>query len=204
MTKIKICGITNLADAQAVVDLGADMLGFVFAPSPRQVTIAQAKKIITELKEEIKLVGVFANQPRTEVAKIAEQVPLDYLQLHGEESPEYCSSFDLPVIKAFSIKDKRSLKKLKLYQVDKYLLDTYDPNQLGGTGKIFNWDLAVLAKQQGDIILAGGLNSENINQALKKVNPDGVDLSSGVEVKPGVKDQEKMKNFIRKVRSFRA
>jgi phosphoribosylanthranilate isomerase len=200
MTKIKICGITNLADAKLAVEYGADYLGFIFAKSPRQVSPDEVKEIIEQLPEKIKKVGVFANQPLEEVQGIISRCSLDYLQLHGDESPEYCQEFHLPVIKAFRVKDESYLERLKEYQVDKYLLDAYHPNKLGGVGKIFNWELAKLAKEYGDIIIAGGLNPANVNQAIDSVTPYGVDVSSGVEAQAGVKDKKRLEEFIRRVK----
>jgi len=200
MVKIKICGITNLEDAKLVVKYGADYLGFIFAKSPRQVGPDKIKEIIEQLPEDVKKVGVFANQSLEEVQRIISSCPLDYLQLHGDESPEYCQEFDLPVIKAFRVKDESYLERLREYQVDKYLLDTYHPNKLGGIGKTFNWELAKEAKRYGDIIIAGGLNPDNVKEAISSVNPYGVDVSSGVEAQAGIKDKKRLEEFISRVK----
>ncbi|PRX28938.1 phosphoribosylanthranilate isomerase [Orenia metallireducens] len=200
MTKVKICGITNLDDAKVAVEYGADYLGFIFAKSPRKVSPYKVKEIIEQLPEDVKKVGVFANQSLEEIAEVISSCSLDYLQLHGDESPEYCQEFNIPVIKVFRVKDESYLEQLKEYQVDKYLLDTYHPNKLGGVGKTFNWELAKLAKEYGEIIIAGGLNPANVKQAIDSVNPYGVDVSSGVEAQAGIKDKKRLEEFIRRVK----
>ncbi|MCK8815757.1 phosphoribosylanthranilate isomerase [Natroniella sulfidigena] len=199
MTQIKICGLTNLEDAQLASQLGADLLGFIFADSPRQVTVQQVQEIISKLNEQVKTVGVFANQSLEEVNQIAEACQLDYLQLHGDESPSYCQQLELPVIKAFRVKDRSYLEELAQYDVAKFLLDTYHPDKLGGSGQTFNWELALAAKEYGEVIIAGGLDETNVKQAIEAVQPAGVDVSSGVEAKPGVKDHDKLKRFIRAI-----
>ncbi|GAB6099306.1 phosphoribosylanthranilate isomerase [Halanaerocella petrolearia] len=196
MTRVKICGLTNLEDARQVVRCGADLVGFIFAESPRQVINEDVIRISKQLPVDTKKVGVFANQSAEEIKEVIANCSLDYIQLHGDETPTFCSQFDLPVIKAFRVKDKSSLNQLKEYQVDKYLLDTYLPDQLGGTGKTFNWELAKEAKRYGDIIVAGGLKPSNVAQVIKEINPWGIDVSSGVELEPGKKDQKKVREFI--------
>ncbi len=201
MTKAKICGLTNYGDARLAVELGADFLGFIFAKSPRQLISKKAVGIIDRLPSDVKKVGVFANQDIDEVKRISREVDLDYLQLHGNESPEYCKKIELPVIKAFRVKDESSLEKVKKYKdVDKYLFDTYHPDKLGGVGETFNWELARKDKSCGQIIIAGGLDETNVQEAIKIIKPYGVDVSSGIEVKPGVKDQKKLKEFVKAVK----
>jgi len=199
--QVKVCGLTNLEDAQAAVEYGADLIGFIFAASPRQVTLKEAREIIDNLKGNSAKVGVFVDRNLSKVQQIAADCNLDYIQLHGSESPWYCQQLDRPVLKAFSIKDRESLEQLKKYDVDKYLLDTYHPYKLGGTGEIFNWDLAVEAKELGPIFLAGGLNSDNVARAVEKVNPAGVDVSSGVELRAGKKNYRKVKQFIQQAKN---
>lgn len=198
-TRVKICGITNIDDALCAVQLGVDALGFVFAPSPRQVVVSKVKDIVEKLPPWISTVGVFVNEKPARVLRIG----LDWIQLHGEESPDYCRELGLKVIKTIRVKDRASLEKIPQYPVAGILLDTYDPDlsgvppKMGGTGKGFNWDLAVEAKKFGKpIILAGGLNPENVAEAISKVQPYGVDVSSGIESSPGRKDYEKMKRFM--------
>lgn len=198
--QVKVCGLTNLADAQKAVDYGADLIGFIFASSPRQVTKEEVEEIIDDLTGEFSVVGVFVNEELSKVEEIARDCGLDYVQLHGSESPSYCQELEQPVLKAFSVKNKKSLEQLKDYNVDKYLLDTYHPDKAGGTGETFNWELAKEAQKIGPIFLAGGLNPDNIKAAIEEVNPAGVDVSSGVESKPGKKDYQRLKSFIQKAK----
>ncbi|MDZ4247391.1 MAG: phosphoribosylanthranilate isomerase, partial [Dehalococcoidia bacterium] len=139
---VKICGITNIRDARVAVESGADMLGFIFSPSPRQVNAERVKKIISDLPPEIVTVGVFVNSDRDFVLSAINDCKLEKLQFHGNESPEYCQEFRQGVIKAFRVKDKRVLSYLPKYRVEAYLLDTYFPGQAGGTGRTFNWSIA--------------------------------------------------------------
>jgi len=205
VTWIKICGITNLEDAQEAVELGADALGFVFyEKSPRKITKEKAKEIIGSLPKEVVKVGLFVDELEEQVNEIASYCNFDILQFHGDETPDYCKKFPQKIIKAFRIKDKESLVDIPKYEVDYYLLDAYSEELPGGTGKTFNWDLAKEAREFGKpIILSGGLNPENIIEALEKVSPFGVDVSSGVELSPGKKDQKKLEEFITKVKGFK-
>ena len=203
MVKVKVCGITNLEDACAAIQLGADAIGFVFAKSPRQVTAQQASRIIEKLPPFVSFTGLFVNAERKIVEKTIKTCRIDTLQFHGEESDGYCSYFKRThkVVKAFKIKDKKSLDLLLDYDVDGYLLDTYIEGAAGGTGKVFDWNLAKKAKTfVNPIILSGGLNPGNVAQAIKKVRPYAVDVSSGIEKKPGKKDLRLMKEFIKAVR----
>jgi phosphoribosylanthranilate isomerase len=199
--RIKICGITNKEDALAAAHLGADALGFIFAPSPRKISAERAREIIKALPPFIKTVGVFVDEDPERVSTIAAMCGLDVLQLHGSESIDYCSSFDRRVIKAVRLRSRDDLENLSKYVnvVDALLLDTYVPNKLGGTGITFDWKLAVEARRYGRIILAGGLNPENVAAAISMVKPYAVDASSGLEQSPGVKDHEKIAQFIREV-----
>lgn len=199
--RIKICGITNKEDALAAAHLGADALGFIFAPSPRKISAERAREIIKALPPFIKTVGVFVDEDPERVSTIAAMCGLDVLQLHGSESIDYCSSFDRRVIKAVRLRSRDDLENLSKYVnvVDALLLDTYVLNKLGGTGITFDWKLAVEARRYGRIILAGGLNPENVAAAISMVKPYAVDASSGLEQSPGVKDHEKMAQFIREV-----
>lgn len=198
--KVKVCGLTNLADAQQAVDYGADLIGFIFASSPRQVSSKEVQRIINNLTGDFAAVGVFANQDLATVQRIAQDCNLDYLQLHGSESPSYCEQLAEPIMKAFSIKDRDSLAELEKYKVERYLLDTYHPDKLGGTGETFNWELAQEAKQYGPVFLAGGLEPDNVQEAIEQVNPAGVDVSSGVEAKPGEKNYKKLKLFMQRAK----
>lgn len=201
---IKICGIINVEDALKATDLGADALGFVFyEKSPRKIAKEKAKEIIDSLPKEIVKVGLFVDELEEKVSEITSYCDFDILQFHGDETPDYCKKFPQKIIKAFRIKNKESLANIPKYEVDYYLLDAYSEVAPGGTGRTFNWDLAREAKKFGrPIILSGGLNPKNIVEALKKVSPFGVDVSSGVESSPGRKDYKKLKEFITKVRDF--
>lgn len=197
MTKVKICGITNFDDALAAVEFGADAIGFVFVPNtPRYIEPAKASEIIARLPPFVTTVGLFVNDSQEHIKQIADQCKLSVLQLHGQESPDFCLQFNRKVIKAFRIKDKESLTGLPKYTVSAYLLDTYIKGAMGGTGITFDWRLASDAKKYGLVILAGGLNPENVTKAIQQVHPYGVDVSSGVEAEPGKKDHSKMKDFV--------
>jgi phosphoribosylanthranilate isomerase len=203
--RIKICGITNLEDALLAADLGADALGFIFyPPSPRSIKPEAAKNIIAQLPPFVTTVGVFVDEAAATVKELAATVGLDWLQMHGKETPEYCRSLDRRVIKAFRIRGENSLTGLAAYQgvVQALLLDTYKKGQVGGTGETFNWDLAREARKYGPIILAGGLTPENVAQAIATAQPQAVDVASGVEAAPGKKDPLKLTEFIKAVRSL--
>ncbi len=201
--KVKICGLTNLADAREAAQAGADALGFNFCEqSPRGITLEAAAGIIRELPPFIVKVGVFVDAPAELVRRAMGQCGLNLLQFHGQESPEYCLQFGLMSMKAFRIRDAASLQALPAYQTAAWLLDAYVPDQVGGTGQTFNWDLAVQAQQWGrPVFLAGGLTPENVAAAVQHVRPYAVDVASGVEVAPGKKDQAKVRAFIQAARA---
>jgi phosphoribosylanthranilate isomerase len=202
MVKIKICGITNMEDALLAAELGADALGFIFyAKSPRKVAPETAREIIAQLPPFVASIGVFVDEPAAVVHELAAKVRLDWVQLHGQESPEYCRNLGRRVIKAFHIQDEDSLRRLADYQgaAQVLLLDTYKKGQMGGTGEIFDWNLARKAKKYGQIILAGGLTSENVAQAIATAGPAAVDAASGTEAAPGKKDPAKLRAFFKAV-----
>ena len=202
MVKIKICGITNLKDALLAAELGADALGFIFYPkSPRKVAPETARSIIAQLPPFVAAVGVFVDEEAAVVRDLAARVHLDWVQLHGQESPEYCRDLGRKVIKGFRIQDEDSLCLLADYQgaAQALLLDTYKKGQVGGTGEIFDWHLARQAKKFGPIILAGGLNPDNVAQAIEVARPDAVDTASGTEAAPGKKDPAKLRAFFEAV-----
>jgi phosphoribosylanthranilate isomerase len=202
MVKIKICGITNLEDALLAAELGADALGFIFySKSPRQVAPETARSIIAQLPPFVAAVGVFVDEAAAVVQELAANVGLDWVQLHGQESPEYCRNLGRRVIKAFRIQDEGSLGRLAGYQgsAQAMLLDTYKKGQVGGTGEVFDWHLAREAKKYGPIILAGGLTADNVAQAIATALPDAVDAASGTEAAPGTKDPEKLRAFFKSV-----
>lgn len=196
MVKVKVCGITNLEDAAASVEYGADAIGLVFVPSPRRITPAQARNIVNHLPPSVLKVGVFADHGIAEVKDIMDQCDLDFAQLHGSESPGYCAALGTRAIKAFRVRDESILQSIGQYHTCAYLLDSYSPDTGGGSGRTFNWDIAVRAKEFGKIILSGGLTPSNVAEAISKVRPAGVDVSSGVESRPGKKDHSKLHAFI--------
>lgn len=203
MVRIKICGITNLEDALLAAELGADALGFIFyPPSPRKVAPEEARAIIGQLPPFVSTVGVFVDEDAALVNKLAARLGLDWVQLHGQESPEYCRTLERRVIKGFRIKDNSSLADLAAYRgaAQALLLDTYKKGKTGGTGETFDWRLANEARPYGPIILAGGLTPENVAQAIATARPQAVDVASVVEVAPGKKDPEKLRKFFAAIR----
>jgi phosphoribosylanthranilate isomerase len=194
--KIKVCGITNLDDARLAVELGADMLGFIFyAKSPRAVSPAVAAQICRQLNVE--KIGVFVNETVPVIQSTLTACGLTGIQFHGDEPPSFCRQFNVTAIKALRVRDAASLTVAAEYDVDALLLDTYTDSQHGGTGRTFDWQLAVQAKQFGrPIILSGGLTPENVREAIATVQPYAVDVASGVEQSPGRKDPEKLRRFI--------
>jgi phosphoribosylanthranilate isomerase len=199
--KVKICGITNLEDALYAADCGADALGFIFyAKSPRCVTPDKAASIISQLPPFITTVGVFVNERPDEMIRIMKMTGIKVLQLHGEETAETCKIWS-PVIKSFRVKNMTDLKQLEQYPcASACLLDTYSEAEYGGTGRVFNWDIAVEAKKICRIILAGGLTPENVEAAALHVKPYAVDVASGVEAEKGKKDLNKVKVFIERAK----
>ncbi|MDZ4742733.1 MAG: phosphoribosylanthranilate isomerase [Verrucomicrobiota bacterium] len=196
--RIKICGITNREDAEKAVEYGADALGFVFyTNSPRFITPQEVVMLTTSIPVFVSKVGVFVDLGIEEVRKIANEVGLEAIQLHGNESREYCKGFYQPVIKAFRMKNIETLIEMRDYEVSAFLLDAFSSNSLGGTGKKFNWDWALRAKVYNrPIILSGGLTPDNVGEAVRTVHPYAIDVSSGVESVPGKKDHIMMRDFI--------
>lgn len=207
MLKVKICGITNYDDAAMAAELGADALGFIFAASPRQISPENARDIIKKLPPFVKSVAVFVNEDQERIDEIIEYCGIDIVQLHGDESPAMCEYFMPGAIKTFRVKDESVLDKIPLYAgtVKAFLMDTYSEKAAGGTGKVFNWDIAIKAKQFNiPLILAGGLNPANIEEAVIKVNPYAIDIVSGTESSPGKKDHGLMKQLFEKIREIEA
>ena len=204
--RIKICGITNLDDAFAAVNAGADALGFMFYErSKRFVTSDTVAKISRQLPPFVLRVGVFVDADTVAIQTAVANCGLTALQFHGAETPDFCLAFALPVIKAFRIADRKSLEPLRSYQTNAWLLDSAVPGHLGGTGEKFDWSLAREATRLGrPVILAGGLTAENVAEAVREVQPYGVDVSSGVETAPGRKDPAKVAAFIRAARAAAA
>ncbi|HCD10549.1 MAG TPA: N-(5'-phosphoribosyl)anthranilate isomerase [Thermoanaerobacter sp.] len=203
MVKVKICGLRRKEDIEYANELKPDYVGFVFAKSKRQIEVEQALDLISLLDKEIKTVGVFVNEPVENALKIAQTLNLDVLQFHGDETQDYIDNFkNFTVWKAIRIKDKEDLEKTKQFKVNSFVFDTLTKNEYGGTGKTFNWEVLKEMELNVPIILAGGLNENNVEEAIKIVDPYAVDVSSGVETE-GYKDFKKMKSFIEKVRGIR-
>ncbi len=201
-TKVKICGLTNLEDARFASGAMADYLGFIFyRKSPRYIEPGEAGAIINWLEGPDK-VGVFVNQPLDEVNQIAKQTGLDYVQLHGNESVEYCQLIDKPIIKVIHITGETTHETLKeqvaLYSdvASYYLFDSKIGEQWGGTGKTFDWSILKEIERVHPFFLSGGINPQNVKQAIETVNPFAIDVSSGVEEKPGLKDFEKIEQLM--------
>lgn len=196
--RVKICGITNLEDARHASLCGADALGFVFyAGSPRFVDPDLVRRIIADLPPLVTTVGLFVNEAPVRIREVADFCGLDTVQLHGDEQPDQCSYPSCRVIKALRLQRQMNSSNIfSAYQVSALLLDAYAPGQFGGTGHQCDWAQAGLVAAQHRVILAGGLNPENVAEAVRQVRPYGVDVSSGVEHKPGQKDPEKVARFI--------
>lgn len=203
-TRIKICGIRTAKDALFAADLGCDALGFVFFErSPRNISIVQAKLICEQLPAFVNKVALFVNPEKDFVEEVVSKVGVDTLQFHGDESLEYCQQFNMPFIKALSINDDESsedlLPSLDMFQkANSILLDRFDKTLVGGTGQVFDWKL-IPERFKEKIILAGGLDAENVSSAIKVIHPYGVDVSSGVERAKGEKDQQLMEAFVKAV-----
>ncbi len=203
MVRVKICGITNAGDARSAVYFGADALGFVFAPSVRRTTPERARRIVRSVGPFVNCVGVFVDEDSEVIREIAEYCGLDTIQLHGNETPEDVDELrgEYRVIKALRLRDGRGLKQLGRYKVSAFLLDTYDKKKMGGTGKAnpTMWTVARRAVELGaaPVILAGGMNPGNVRDAIAVASPFGVDVSSGVELRPGRKDKRLVREFMR-------
>ncbi|MDY6989064.1 MAG: phosphoribosylanthranilate isomerase [Thermodesulfobacteriota bacterium] len=201
--RIKVCGMTSQTDALYAASLGVDAVGFVLAKSPRRVDPQVVREISLSLPPFVSTVGVVVDMDLETLRKTASLCRLHWIQLHGHESPEYCRALDFNIIKALRVKDRESLEAMAAYEgcVHGFLLDTYVKGKPGGTGRTFDWTLVKEAKKYGPVILAGGLTAEGIREAIHVARPYGVDVSSGVESAPGVKDREKMRRFVAEVRS---
>jgi len=197
-TRIKVCGITRLDDARCAVELGVDALGFVFWPgSPRRVSAAQAAAIAAALPPFVAAVGVFVNQPLDEIAAVASAAGLTAIQLHGDEAPEIWARVPGRCIRAIGVGAGFDGAALAAWPAGVWpLLDADDPARRGGTGRVVDWDAAARAARTRRVILAGGLDASNIFEAITRVRPFAVDVSSGVETRPGVKDADRLRAFV--------
>jgi phosphoribosylanthranilate isomerase len=204
MTRVKICGITALDDAQLATELGAWALGMIFWPqSPRVSSMEHAEAIGAQLHRRVELAGVFVNAPLDEVATTADLCRLSLVQLHGDEGPAYCREVarrtGCRVIKAARVRDAAQVTALRIYSTDYHLLDAHSTRAPGGTGESFDWDLARLHPGTPPVILSGGLTPENVTEAITTAKPFAVDTASGTEAEPGRKDEAKLKAFFRAV-----
>ena len=203
MMRIKICGITNLADALLCQSLGVDAIGFIFYPgSKRYVPPEQVEEIVTQVSPLLLKIGVFVNEQAETVNQIIRTCRLHGAQLHGDESPQFIQEIRYPVIKAFRIDNQFNFSVINAYKNCSFLLDTYSADVYGGSGESFNWN-CIPAELRPTCMLAGGISAANIQQVFQKVNPAGVDLSSAVESTPGRKDPEKLKAFFKQIEKLR-
>ncbi len=203
--KVKICGITNLKDAEAAISYGADLLGFNFYPkSPRYINPKDAQKIVNKLPAFIRIVGLFINETFEHIRGVMDECYMNMIQLHGDESPKFCESvsgLNVRTIKAIRVKDYNDIKAAEKYFTDAVLLDAFDPNKYGGTGLKFDWN--IIGHIDKRIFLAGGINPENVVEAVK-LGVYGIDICSGIESAPGKKDLKKMKQLFENIRHYRA
>lgn len=200
MTKVKICGLKEKEHVQAAVEVGVDAIGFVFAPSKRRVTIREAAELAKEIPSNIWKIGVFVNPTKEELEAAYHQVPLDFVQLHGNETPEFIQNIAIPTIKAWSIRKEADVEYATQFNSNYYLLDAPGTDYQGGSGLSFDWELLKgLRIPANKVILAGGLHEKNVQEAIRLVQPYMVDVSSGVEIE-GRKDSELIRTFIRTVK----
>lgn len=196
--RVKICGVRSVEEAQAAIDAGADALGFNFwQTSPRYISPDEARKVIKQVSPMVSAIGVFVNEDQSRVREIAAEAGLSAVQLHGDETPEFCAGMDsIKVIKAIRVSEQFDCRTLMTYPASMILLDTGVKGSYGGTGMVFDWRVAIEAKQYAPIILAGGLTGENVAEAIIKVRPAAIDVCSGVERAPGQKDLRKLRDFM--------
>lgn len=200
-TRVKICGITRKQDVLSAVNAGADALGFVlYEPSPRYVTPEAARELVSAVPPFVSATGLFVNPAAEFVEKVLSQVPLDLLQFHGDETPEFCDSFGVRWIKAVRVRESADIEDAfeRYHSASGLLVDAWDPQKYGGTGQSFNWSL-IPSRRPLPVILAGGLASDNVSRAVAQVRPWAVDVSGGVESSKGIKDVEKVTDFINEV-----
>ncbi len=200
MTFTKVCGMTKVEDAKFAADSGADAIGLIFAESPRKVDVGRAKEISASLPDSVWKVGVFVNEGTERVREVASLVGLDLIQLHGDEGPDdvlLLRDLGFTVIKAMRVKDEHSLREMELFEPDFFLLDAWRDGVYGGTGERFEWGAAKELRGRANIVVSGGLNSENVRDAIEFFEPFGVDASSSLETRPGVKCGDMVRRFVR-------
>ncbi len=198
MFRVKICGVTRPQDVRLVAQSGADAIGFQMSQGPRKITPAQAKKLIKLVPPYLTPVGVFVNEPLAKVKKLIKFCGFQAVQLHGDEKAAYCEQIHVPVMKVIRMKNRTTHRTYKKYKVAAFLLDSFHKGVRGGTGKSFEpaWAKKAVAELPAPVLLAGGLNSENVQKAIRASKVFGVDVASGVEVSPGMKDPKKVKKFV--------
>ncbi len=199
MVKVKVCGITNPEDARVAADAGADAIGLVFAESPRRLSVQRAREIASTLPDGILKVGVFVDAEPEEVLRVAREVGLDYAQLHGDEPPEAVAEIrdgGVRVMKALRVRNAEALAAVERYETDLFLLDAWSAQARGGTGVRFDWELAKSLKGRDNILVSGGLNPENVREAIEYFEPYGVDASSSLEERPGKKNGDRVRRFV--------
>ncbi len=202
MTRVKICGITNLEDARAAVEAGADAIGFVFAPSPRQMTIASASAIRQHLPDSVAIVGVFVDEPVTDIVRTMTACRLDFVQVHGNLTDTHRQEIGNRLIPAITVSGKDVIDKIAQLPGRTVLLDALHNNRTSATTIPFDWTIARQAGRLRSIILAGGLHPDNVVAALEIARPYAVDVSSGIETRPGKKDHDKLRTFIQRIRAW--
>ena len=198
-----MCGITNPDDASVAADAGADAIGLIFAESPRRVSVERAREIAAALPEGVLKVGVFVDAEPGEVLRIAREVGLDYAQLHGDEPPESVAEIrdgGVGVMKALRVRNAEALAAVERYEADLFLLDAWSAKARGGTGARFDWELAKSLRGRDNIVVSGGLGPENVREAIEYFEPHGVDASSSLEERPGKKNGERVRRFVRAAR----
>jgi phosphoribosylanthranilate isomerase len=203
MVKVKVCGITDPEDARVAADAGADAIGLIFAESPRRVGVERAREIASVLPEGVLKVGVFVDAEPGEVLRIAREVGLDYAQLHGDEPPEAVAEIrdgGVGVMKALRVRNAEALAAAERYEADLFLLDAWSAKARGGTGVRFDWELAKSLRGRDNIVVSGGLGPENVREAIAYFEPYGVDASSSLEERPGKKNGERVRRFVRAAR----
>jgi phosphoribosylanthranilate isomerase len=207
MFRIKICGVTRPQDVKLIAKAGADAIGFQMSLGPRKITTGQARKLVRLVPPLVTPIGVFVNEPLSRVKKLIKLCGFQAVQLHGDETKGYCQKIDVPVIKVIRMKKPGDYKGFQGFQVAAFLLDSYNKNIPGGTGKSFQhtWARKAVQKLPAPVLIAGGLTSDNVQRAVRVSHAFGVDVASGVEIRPGIKDPRKVSLFIRNAkRAFRS
>jgi phosphoribosylanthranilate isomerase len=194
--KIKICGLTRAEDVKAVINAGVDAVGFVFTTSPRRISAGQAIHLCRYVPDDVLRVGLFLDQDKAEIEQVLDAVPLDLLQFHGGETEQDCKAFGIPYLKAVAMTDHNSAQQAEHDHPDAtgLLLDSHQQGKRGGSGQVFDWTLSRPSAKQ--LWLAGGLNADNVSRAIRTVRPYAVDVSSGVETSPGIKDEVRINAFV--------